>query len=149
MRKLKKIKLILIYNFESLIFYNLLFTKETKETFLDSDFKNFLAVIPETYAKNLDGVETTGDFRVSGKIKHHLGLSQESREILLKLVNSRKKSGKRDLFNDHALIGVVAALIAAMSYGVSDFVGGIASRRVAALRVVIISYPVALVVLVL
>ena len=32
-------------------------------------------------------------FRVSGKIKHHLGLSQESREILLKLVNSRKKSG--------------------------------------------------------
>ncbi|MAZ27879.1 MAG: AsmA family protein [Cytophagaceae bacterium] len=35
----------------------------------DSDFKNFLAVIPETYAKNLDGVETTGDFRVSGKIK--------------------------------------------------------------------------------
>ena len=35
-----------------------------------------------------------------------------------------------------------------MSYGVSDFVGGIASRRVAALRVVIISYPVALVVLV-
>ena len=36
-----------------------------------------------------------------------------------------------------------------MSYGVSDFVGGIASRRVAALRVVIVSYPVALVVLVL
>ena len=35
-----------------------------------------------------------------------------------------------------------------MSYGVSDFVGGIASRRVAALRVVIVSYPVALVVLV-
>ena len=35
-----------------------------------------------------------------------------------------------------------------MGYGVSDFVGGIASRRVAALRVVIVSYPVALVVLV-
>ncbi|RMB56565.1 AsmA family protein [Dokdonia sinensis] len=34
----------------------------------DSDFKNFLAVIPKTYAKNLDGVETSGDFRVSGKI---------------------------------------------------------------------------------
>nr|WP_307726962.1 MULTISPECIES: EamA family transporter [Mycobacteriaceae] len=45
-------------------------------------------------------------------------------------------------------MGVVAALVAAMSYGVSDFVGGIASRRVAALRVVIVSYPVALVVLV-
>ncbi|MDR6301889.1 AsmA family protein [Mesonia maritima] len=34
-----------------------------------SDFKNFLAVIPETYAKNLDGVETTGDFTVNGIIK--------------------------------------------------------------------------------
>ena len=34
-----------------------------------SDFKNFLAVIPEEYAKNLDGVTTTGDFRVSGIIK--------------------------------------------------------------------------------
>jgi len=35
----------------------------------DSDFKNFLAVIPATYRANLDGVETTGDFRVSGVIK--------------------------------------------------------------------------------
>ena len=34
-----------------------------------SDFKNFLAVIPETYAKNLDGVQTTGDFTVNGMIK--------------------------------------------------------------------------------
>ena len=34
-----------------------------------SDFKNFLGVIPETYAKNLDGVETTGDFTVNGEIK--------------------------------------------------------------------------------
>ncbi|WP_299187563.1 AsmA family protein [uncultured Aquimarina sp.] len=34
-----------------------------------SDFKNFLAVIPEVYAKNLDGVETTGDFSVNGVIK--------------------------------------------------------------------------------
>lgn len=33
-----------------------------------SDFKNFLAVIPQEYAKNLDGVDTSGDFRVSGKI---------------------------------------------------------------------------------
>lgn len=39
------------------------------------------------------------------------------------------------------------ALAAAAGYGVSDFVGGIASRRVAALRVVIVSYPVALVLL--
>ena len=35
----------------------------------DSDFKNFLAVIPKEYSKNLDGVETSGDFRVSGLIK--------------------------------------------------------------------------------
>ncbi len=33
-----------------------------------SDFKNFLAIIPKTYAKNLDGVQTGGDFSVSGKI---------------------------------------------------------------------------------
>ena len=33
-----------------------------------SDFKNFLGVIPEVYAKNLDGVTTTGDFSVNGKI---------------------------------------------------------------------------------
>ncbi|MDZ4233971.1 MAG: EamA family transporter, partial [Dietzia sp.] len=39
----------------------------------------------------------------------------------------------------------MSALIAALGYGVSDFVGGIASRRVAALRVVLVSYPVALV----
>ena len=34
----------------------------------DADFKNFLAVIPAEYSKNLSGVETSGDFRVSGKI---------------------------------------------------------------------------------
>ncbi|MBQ4818629.1 AsmA-like C-terminal region-containing protein [Aquimarina sp. MMG016] len=34
-----------------------------------SDFKNFLAVIPEAYAKNLDGVQTSGDFSIDGKIK--------------------------------------------------------------------------------
>ncbi len=39
------------------------------------------------------------------------------------------------------------ALISALGYGVSDFVGGIASRRIAALRVVLVSYPVAMVLL--
>jgi hypothetical protein len=34
-----------------------------------SDFKNFLALIPEAYASNLDGVTTTGDFELNGKIK--------------------------------------------------------------------------------
>ncbi|PEG41646.1 EamA family transporter [Mycolicibacterium duvalii] len=42
----------------------------------------------------------------------------------------------------------MTALTAALGYGISDFVGGIASRRVAALRVVLISYPAALVLLV-
>lgn len=31
-----------------------------------SDFKNFLAVIPETYSKNIEGVTTTGNFVVEG-----------------------------------------------------------------------------------
>ena len=34
-----------------------------------SDFKNFLAVIPEAYASNLDGVATTGNFEVEGQFK--------------------------------------------------------------------------------
>lgn len=41
------------------------------------------------------------------------------------------------------------ALLAAAGFGVSDFVGGIASRRVAALRVVLVSYPVAMALLTL
>ena len=34
-----------------------------------SDFKNFLAVIPEEYSKNIEDVKTTGDFMVEGKFK--------------------------------------------------------------------------------
>ncbi|WP_094286059.1 EamA family transporter [Mycobacterium lehmannii] len=45
------------------------------------------------------------------------------------------------------MIGVALALASALGYGISDFVGGLASRRVAALRVVLVSYPIALVVL--
>ncbi|MGH3959924.1 EamA family transporter [Mycobacterium sp.] len=37
--------------------------------------------------------------------------------------------------------------MSAVSYGVSDFVGGVASRRVAALRVMVVSYPIAAVLL--
>lgn len=33
-----------------------------------SDFKNFLAVIPEEYAKNIEDVETSGDFVVNGRL---------------------------------------------------------------------------------
>ncbi|MBO0342998.1 AsmA family protein [Flagellimonas profundi] len=34
-----------------------------------SDFKNFLAVIPEAYASNIENVETTGNFEVKGEFK--------------------------------------------------------------------------------
>lgn len=36
------------------------------------------------------------------------------------------------------------ALVAAVGYGVSDFLGGVASRQVAALRFVLVSYPLSL-----
>ncbi|NHF58310.1 AsmA family protein [Flavobacteriaceae bacterium TP-CH-4] len=32
-----------------------------------SDFKNFLAVIPEAYSKNIENVQTTGNFEVEGR----------------------------------------------------------------------------------
>lgn len=35
----------------------------------ESSFKNFLALIPETYSKSIENVETTGDFKVKGIIK--------------------------------------------------------------------------------
>ena len=34
-----------------------------------SDFSNFLAVIPETYSKNIENVKTTGNFAVAGTFK--------------------------------------------------------------------------------
>ncbi|MEZ4810488.1 MAG: AsmA-like C-terminal region-containing protein [Allomuricauda sp.] len=34
-----------------------------------SDFKNFLAVIPEAYSKNIEEVKTTGNFEVNGQFK--------------------------------------------------------------------------------
>jgi len=34
-----------------------------------STFKDFLAVIPETYSKNIADVQTTGDFKVKGQLK--------------------------------------------------------------------------------
>lgn len=39
------------------------------------------------------------------------------------------------------MTAILLALVAAVGYGVSDFVGGVAARRVAALRVVLVSYP--------
>ncbi|WP_203256272.1 AsmA-like C-terminal region-containing protein [Hyunsoonleella ulvae] len=40
----------------------------------ESDFKNFLAIIPKAYSKSIENVQTTGDFKVKGAIK---GLSSE------------------------------------------------------------------------
>jgi len=34
----------------------------------ESSFKDFLAVMPERYAKNLDDIETSGDFKVEGSV---------------------------------------------------------------------------------
>jgi len=34
-----------------------------------SDFKNFLALIPEVYSKNIEGVTTTGNFEMQGKFE--------------------------------------------------------------------------------
>ncbi|WP_422749789.1 EamA family transporter [Mycobacterium sp. WMMD1722] len=45
------------------------------------------------------------------------------------------------------MIGVLFALASATAYGVSDFVGGVASRYTAAIRVVLVSYPIAMVLL--
>ncbi|KIX20891.1 membrane protein [Flavobacterium sp. 316] len=42
--------------------YNLTFKTPT------SDFKNFLGLIPEAYAGNINQVKTTGEFKVSGKV---------------------------------------------------------------------------------
>ena len=38
----------------------------------ESSFKDFLAVIPEAYSKNIDGVQTSGDFKVNGIIKGNI-----------------------------------------------------------------------------
>lgn len=57
-----------------------------------SSFKNFLAVIPEEYAKNIEGVETQGDFVVAGTIK---GKSTDDRIPFLDInVSSEKASFK-------------------------------------------------------
>ncbi|MBT2504187.1 EamA family transporter [Curtobacterium sp. ISL-83] len=45
------------------------------------------------------------------------------------------------------MLAVVLSLFSASAYGVSDFVGGVASRKVEALRVVLVSYPVSAVVI--
>jgi uncharacterized membrane protein len=43
------------------------------------------------------------------------------------------------------VLALLLSLVAALGYGVSDFVGGLAARRVAVLRVVVASYPVGMV----
>lgn len=43
---------------------------------------------------------------------------------------------------------MVLALAAGLGYGISDFVGGLASRHVSSLRVVLVSYPIALALLI-
>lgn len=57
-----------------------------------SDFKNFLAVIPETYSKNIENVTTTGDFTVAGEFK---GIVDETHIPRFKIdINSNNASFK-------------------------------------------------------
>lgn len=42
------------------------------------------------------------------------------------------------------MLALSLSLIAALGYGLSDFAGGVAARRIAVLRIVIVSYPVGL-----
>ncbi len=88
-----------------------------------------------------------------GKVKVELALARgkqahDKRQDMARR-DARARGGPRTgpARQGHDLIGVVLALASALGYGISDFVGGIASRRVAALRVVLVSYPVALVLL--
>jgi len=61
-----------------------------------SDFKNFLAVIPEAYAKNISGVKTAGNFEVSGEIS---GISNSERipNIDIKIVSNNASFKYPDL----------------------------------------------------
>lgn len=49
------------------------------------------------------------------------------------------------LADNRQVLALSLSLIAAVGYGLSDFVGGLAARRIAVLRIVIVSYPVGLV----
>ena len=92
-----------------------------------------------------------------GKVKVELALARgkqahdKRQDIAKRDARARGHPRTRQACEGHVLIGSLAgplfALLSALGFGVSDFVGGIASRRVAALRVVLLSYPVALVLL--
>lgn len=41
---------------------------DIKFSTLDSDFKNLLALVPEAYAGNLDGIDTKGEFNLEGRL---------------------------------------------------------------------------------
>ncbi len=57
-----------------------------------SDFKNFLAVIPEAYSKNIEDVTTTGNFEVQGQFK---GLVDETHVPAFQIgINSSNASFK-------------------------------------------------------
>ncbi|OBQ55097.1 AsmA family protein [Tamlana sp. s12] len=38
----------------------------------ETDFKNFLALVPETYSKSIEQVKTTGDFKIKGMVNGQL-----------------------------------------------------------------------------
>jgi len=56
--------------------------------------------------------------------------------------NFDRSCGVRD---NPPVSSLVLSLIAALGYGLSDFLGGLGARRVHVLRIVLVSYPVGLV----
>ncbi|WP_046743861.1 AsmA-like C-terminal region-containing protein [Kordia zhangzhouensis] len=75
-----------------------------------SDFKNFLAVIPEAYAKNSTSVNTTGNFEVSGEIK---GIVDETHipTIDIKVISNNASFKYPDLPKSVQNININAELI--------------------------------------
>lgn len=58
----------------------------------DSDFKNFLAVIPAVYSKNIESVQTSGSFAVAGVVKGKVDeTSIPKMDISIKSINASFK----------------------------------------------------------
>ncbi len=75
----------------------------------ESSFKDFLAVMPERYAKNLDDIETSGNFKVEGIIK---GLVSEKTipTIDIKMVSSNASFKYPDLPKRVENINIIASV---------------------------------------
>jgi hypothetical protein len=57
----------------------------------NADFKNFMGLIPEAYAGNLEGIETQGEFQLNGEIKGQVT------EVKIPTINIKGKSNNARL----------------------------------------------------